>query len=148
MVRCRDSLSRPMPEPDFLKSVVTADSILIVEQDGTISWCNAQAALLFGVKAGMRLGAGFDIPVEILERKRGEDVEICLQNERTRGESRWFSVKVEPVSSAATGKTGSEAVTCHDITERRRMTDALRKSEELYRFLSESMPQFVWTLNE
>jgi two-component system cell cycle sensor histidine kinase/response regulator CckA len=27
-------------------------------------------------------------------------------------------------------------------------TDALRKSEELYRFLSEGMPQFVWVLDE
>lgn len=54
----------------------------------------------------------------------------------------WYSNNIKKIDN------GHFAVTFFNITERKVMEDALRKSEENYRQLADSMPQIVWTTDE
>ncbi len=45
----------------------------------------------------------------------------------------------------AQGQVTGISIVCQEITERKRAEDQLRQSEERYRYLTESIPQLVWT---
>ncbi len=55
----------------------------------------------------------------------------------------WFSTQIQPIALEKGEMTAIQAV-AFDITERRRMEDALRKSEELWKFALEGSGDSVW----
>ncbi|MFP4165501.1 MAG: PAS domain S-box protein [Chitinispirillaceae bacterium] len=56
----------------------------------------------------------------------------------------WISANAHPVQDEESNVIGAVA-SYFDITERKRVEDALRRSEERFRELADSMPQLVWT---
>jgi len=55
---------------------------------------------------------------------------------------RWFWSNLQPAKNAD-GKTVAVQIVSHDITERKRVEDALRESQEKYRLLFDSFPESI-----
>jgi PAS domain S-box-containing protein len=148
--------SSKMQQTGF-QSMLTADSILTVGADGTILWCNQHASKLFGFEAGMLLDRGFAARSGLFHQDgsaipRFEDfllrgvfageqtgnIEVCLRNERTRNETRWLAVTVDPMIAAGADRAESAITICRDVTESRQMAATLRAREQCFRRLMES----------
>src|SRR5262249_48291880 len=83
---------------------------------------------------------------QILERlKRGESIEH-FETVRVRkdGTEVDVSLTISPIKNAAGNIIGASKI-IRDITGRKRAEEALRESEERFRFLSETIPSIVWT---
>ncbi len=65
---------------------------------------------------------------------------------RADGSFVWVSANAKPVFDG-TGKMIGAVASFFDITQRKEAEDALRRSEERFRELADSMPQLVWTAN-
>ncbi|MGK4006124.1 PAS domain S-box protein [Sorangium sp. So ce1036] len=61
-----------------------------------------------------------------------------------RGELRTWLFRAAPLGKDASGRRLVISI-AHDITERKRVDDALRESEANFRQLADAMPQIVWT---
>jgi PAS domain S-box-containing protein len=83
----------------------------------------------------------------IVKMNRGESVpknpEFCIKNKD--GSTRWVQLKAAFVNqdNIITGAS----VVVHDINERKQMEEALRESEEKYRFLVEHSYDITWTFD-
>src|SRR2546425_384844 len=127
-----------MPNPDVIRALFTADCSLIVERDGTVSWCDPGASDILGLEEGATPGWGFpekaglyfkdsttrlrleEFPLgRILAGEAIEVVEVCVRSARTLGEDVWLSVTAEPVYSARQDEMMAALVICHDITGRK-----------------------------
>lgn len=62
------------------------------------------------------------------------------------GTPKWWDVIITPILDTE-GKPERLLSVSRDITKRKRAEEALRHSEERYRYLAESIPQLVWTAN-
>jgi PAS domain S-box-containing protein len=71
-----------------------------------------------------------------------EAIETAPRSDGTLGDFLVYKFPIEDVSGQRL--VGGVAV---DITDRKRAEEALRQSEERYRYLAESIPQLVWTAN-
>ena len=69
-----------------------------------------------------------------------------IELERKDGRRRLFEVDESPIRDES-GKVVALTGAMHDITDRRQAEEALRESEERFRFLTESMADVVWTLD-
>jgi len=137
--------------------MLTADSIHTAGADGRIIWCNRHATKLLGFEAGKYLDAGFAAVAGLFHSDRTviprledlilrrvfdggptEDIEVCLRSARTKNETHWLTVTVEPVTTAGAGKVETAITVWHDITQRRQVTAALRSSEQCFRRLMDS----------
>jgi diguanylate cyclase (GGDEF)-like protein/PAS domain S-box-containing protein len=83
---------------------------------------------------------------ELLKRSIAaeEPCQTQILNYRKDGTPFWNSLSITPVKDAS-GVTTHFVGVQRDITRRREADEKLRQSEERYRFLSESLPQHVWT---
>jgi PAS domain S-box-containing protein len=72
-----------------------------------------------------------------------QPVQVELINYSKDGSEFWVELSITPVANA-TGEYIHFIGIQRDITERKRTEEALRQSEEKYRFLTEATPQFVW----
>jgi PAS domain S-box-containing protein len=79
---------------------------------------------------------------------RGESSSFGLEKRYVRkdGLPVWVELFVSLQRDAA-GAPAYDIAIIHDITERKRLEEALRASEERYRFLTQSIPQKVFTAN-
>ena len=127
------------------------DAITLTDLEGTILFCNPQAARL----------QGLDRPKEMIGRNAfefvaPENAQQAIENARKTLEMgsvrnvEYISVKVDgtrfPVELSASvildpeGKPNALIGVVRDITERRRTEEALRLSEERYRTLAQNLP--------
>ncbi len=80
----------------------------------------------------------FERYIRVVETGEPHDIEIPYESEGIKGWFRNMTVKLED----------GIAVSFSDITERKRMEEALRQSEAHHRYLAESIPHLVWIANE
>src|SRR5262249_28747337 len=66
---------------------------------------------------------------------------------RKDGEYRWILETAMP-RITATGEFGGYIGSALDITDRRRMEDSLRESEERFRFMADAAPVMIWLDDE
>lgn len=135
-----------------------SEGILITENrpnDNVIIYANAGFEQLTGYKfddirgLNCRFMQGPDTDPETVAIMRNaiaanEFCKVEILNYRRDGHSFWNELSLTPVKDAA-GETTHFVGVQQDITARREAEEELRKSEERYRFHSESLPQHVWT---
>ncbi|HET7226075.1 MAG TPA: PAS domain S-box protein [Candidatus Eisenbacteria bacterium] len=131
------------------------DAIVTKTLDGIVTSWNKAAERVFGYSAEEMVGRHLSIllppdrPDEIrhiLERlRRGERIQQ-LETRRRRKDGRIIDVSVttSPVRDASGHVVGASSIK-RDISEQRRMHEALRESEERFRLMADAMPHLVWT---
>ena len=144
----------------LLASIVDSaeDAILGAALDGAILSWNKGAEQIYGYRAAEVLGKPLSMLVpagriaeisRLLERiGRGETVSQLetLTVDRGGGEIE-VSLTMSPVRNAAGAVVGSSTI-ARDIGHRRRDREALRQSEEKYRWLVANLPDVVWAADE
>jgi two-component system cell cycle sensor histidine kinase/response regulator CckA len=131
----RDAVIGTMPDP-----------VLALDRNGRVVDTNPAAQSLFGV-ARQLIGASVtdlipDLPptADAPGRARLGDVRLPTAPER------WFEVDVTGLSDRRGHSTG-RVVLLHETTERRRMEQSLRASEEKYRRVVDSIDQVIFGLD-
>jgi len=130
------------------------DAILTKTLEGVITSWNLAAERMFGYTAAEAVGKpiAMMIPPELWREettfqqrlRRGErieNVETCRVTKD--GACIYVSLTISPVRDAQGMIVGASTV-ARDITERKRMEEALRESEERFRTLADNIVQFAW----
>ena len=140
----------------YLAAIVESSDDAIIGKDlnGIITSWNQGAERLFGYTAQEAIGRSItmlipaerlDEEVEILTRiRRGERVEH-FETVRVRkdGSQLGVSLTISPVKDSAGHAIGISKI-ARDITERKRVEETLRDSEERFRTLADNMTQLAW----
>ena len=133
------------------------DAIIGVTLDGTITDWDKGAKHLFMYTAEEVIGRSINLLtppdqagglVSLLEKiRRGEPVER-YETERVRkdGSRIWISLSVSPIKNDRGVVIGASVIAI-DISERKRVEEALRESERKYRELVELLPQTVFEID-
>ncbi len=154
--RTVDELRRAEVDRAYLSTIVESSHDAIVGKDlhGVITSWNLGAERIFGYTAAEVV----DRPMRLLlPPDRQEEEEIILER-LTRGESLDHfetirlskdgrpidvSLTLSPIKDRS-GRIVDISSIARDITERKRAEVALRRSEEQFRLLAESIPQLAW----
>ena len=131
------------------------DAIISKNLDSTITSWNKSAERLFGYTASETIGQPVTILIppdrldeepRILDRlKRGERVDHFETVRQTKdGRLIDISLTISPVKDGRGNIIGASKI-ARDVSERRRMEEALRASQASFRQLADSMPHMVWT---
>ena len=115
-----------------------ADGIVIVDRSGIIHFVNPAAESLFGHRAEELLGELFGFPLVA-----GEATELNIA--RRGGETAIAEMRV--VETEWEGKT-AYLTSLHNITERQRVGEALRESEERFRSIVENSHDGIMILDD
>jgi PAS domain S-box-containing protein len=146
-------------EEGFRAIVETAlDAVVTIDAAGTITGWSPQAESTFGWKRQEALGRSL---ADLIVPERFRDAHRRgLDRIRTTGESRVLNTRLElsaldregrefPIELSITplgsGRGTSFSAFVRDITERKRMEQALIESQRHYQALAESLPHLVWT---
>ena len=129
------------------------DAIVSKKLDGTITSWNQSAERLFGYKAEEAVGQNITLIVpwerrseeeDILRRlARGEQVEH-FETVRRRKDGTYLDVSltISPIRDTAGRVIGASKI-ARDVTERKRIQEALQESEERFRAIVETTPECV-----
>jgi two-component system cell cycle sensor histidine kinase/response regulator CckA len=151
-----------MHNPDVIRSLLTADCSLIIERDGTVSWCDPAAADLLGLEQGSVPGWDFpekcglffpdsstplrfeDFPLgRIFAGAALDELEICVRGPQTDGEDVWLSVTAAPVFSASADDVIAALLVCHCITDRKKALQGLEDAHAALQALVQASPLAV-----
>jgi len=128
-------------------------AFVAVSPRGEVAAWNAAAERICGVPARSAIGRHVCSVFPAATAATILDL-VCLTLERNTGSARelklafapgtiWAQVNTAPVHE--NGEPLCASITIRDITDRHRMTSALRASEHRYRMLTETLPQIIWT---
>jgi PAS domain S-box-containing protein len=131
------------------------DAIVGKNLDGIISFWNRGAERIFGYTAQEAVGQPMTliIPPEyhheeeqiLAQLKRGERIERFETIRRRKdGTLLDVSLVISPIK-ASSGRIIGASKIARDITEPKRVREALRLSEARFRTLAEELPQLIWT---
>jgi PAS domain S-box-containing protein len=134
------------------------DAVITIDQAGAITEWSPQAERTFGWRRDEVLGrslADTVVPERYREMHRrglaryvatGQAVVLNrrLELSALHRDGREFPIELA-ISPLETGSTVSFSAFVRDITERKRMEQALVESQQHYRALAESLPNLVWT---
>ena len=84
-----------------------------------------------------------DLPLERVVREGRPAGPMELQVRLANGRLWWAEVSAAPIHNASGSVVGGVAVSV-DITERKRLEEALRSSEQMFRTLADNMSQLAW----
>ncbi|MCJ7687341.1 MAG: PAS domain S-box protein, partial [Desulfobacteraceae bacterium] len=127
--------------------------IFLIDLSGKIVACNERGAGHLGKTIETSIGTVLReyFPAEVAENKRLKDMEaIKLRQPVTfedQVEGRWYRNSIFPVFDEQ-GNPVRLAIYGADVTEYKNALDALEKSEEKYRQLSDLLPQVVFETDE
>jgi len=132
------------------------EAIWVLDRDLHVAYVSAAAARMLGYEPAEALGCGpfdFLFPEDIpamrarLERRRAGESERYQQRvRRADGTAVWGLCSSRPILDAEGGFNGSLLVIT-DISDLKRTEEALRRSEDRYRLISENMIDVIWTLD-
>jgi PAS domain S-box-containing protein len=126
------------------------------QPDGQTDYCNQHWYNYTGLTQEQTLGDGWTCALHPDDREQtkarwqkavetGESYQIEYRLKRAvDGQYRWHLASIGPVYNSS-GQLIKWVGTAIDITERKRAEEALRASENLYRTLSEAVPNFIWS---
>ncbi len=127
----RDAARAATSEDKYRELMALAlDAILVLDAEGTVIEANRRAETLFDVFEGQLVGTRFANmfeaaaagTIEAVSGTRGGAGELAVT--QASGERRWCEVSVTPVQP---GGTPLALAIVHDVTERRRVADAIRE---------------------
>ena len=130
------------------------DGIMLTAPDGRIFSANAAACHMLGRTEEEIMQAGrngvvdtTDPNVALAIEERGRTGKFIGELAFIRESGEKFPVELS--SSLFTDKDGNTrtSLTFHDITERKQAEDKLRESEERYRFLTNNIPDIIYSLD-
>lgn len=132
----------------------SGEGIIIADPDGKFLFLNQRFADLlgYGQKEILgRYGADFiyDVPEVIQTQKtrnqlkRGETVQQEIKFKRKDGRPLWTLYNASPLFDSQGKHTGNLAMHT-DITERKKIEEELKRSEQLYRAIGESIDYGIW----
>jgi len=146
-------------EQRFLASIVESSEDAIIGQtpDGTIMSWNHSAELLYGYRAEEVLGNPVSMLVwpdkmallrDVTERvNRGERIPPFEGAAKAKDGRRIdISLSLSPILNPA-GHVTARAAVIRDISERKRVEETIRRSEEKYRSLVDNIPDVIFTSN-
>ena len=151
---------QPFPDALFRTLVQFApDSFILTDRHGTIVYANAQSELLFGYSRDELVGMPVDALVPEATRPHHVDdrdqyfadpqprpmgIGLDLAARRRDGSEVPVEISLSPVYTDADRYV---VATVRDVSERRRMEDAVRTSEERYRLLADNAEDVVYRIS-
>ena len=161
VLNLRDITERKQAEEEsekLLKTIETArEAMFITAADGIITYTNGAMDDLFGYKRGELIGKNPSVlnagpTPEAVAQNITDTIEMEgywqgeIHNKRKDGKEFTSYARIT-VFRDKEGKIVNFLATQHDITERKRVEEALRESEERFRALTESTSDFVWEVD-
>jgi PAS domain S-box-containing protein len=138
------------------------DAVITTDEKRAVSFMNPVAESLSGWDAGLASGRSIEEVLELVDERTSSKVEapvavairngtIARLNEDTALVSRTGSVfaiedSAAPIRGGSRQPSGAIMV-FRDVSEQRSAQRALRESEERYRFLSDAVPDIIFTAN-
>ncbi|HET8732768.1 MAG TPA: PAS domain S-box protein, partial [Anaeromyxobacteraceae bacterium] len=141
-----------------------AEGILVYDASGVIAMSNPAARSILGLTEADLVGSPFSDPGWTVLREDGSPmpdderpIGVSLRTGRaTRGvvlgvrrpgrEVQWLSISTQPLLDDE-GRAQAAVATLADVTDRRRMEERLRVSEERHRTLADNARDVVWTMS-
>jgi two-component system CheB/CheR fusion protein len=141
-------------ERDSLLLANVRDSVIVTDLDGVVTFWNKGAERIFGWTAAEMLGRPLvDRMPEQARPKAAEAMRRIAAGEEFRGEWAdqrkdgnpiWIEALTTLIRDSSGRPVGLMGVSI-DVTERRRVLEAVRESERRLQQLADTMPQVVWT---
>jgi PAS domain S-box-containing protein len=131
------------------------DGVSIIGADGTILYESPSVKWMLGYEVENRIGANaFEgiHPDDMLEAANvfqkivnnpDETATIILRIKHEDGSWRWIECSGRNLINNAS--VGGIVINYHDITDRKLMEEALRKSDELYHLITDNITDVIWT---
>ena len=149
ILRLRDQAIATAAEGILISEIQPDDNVIIYINDSFERITKYSFDEVKGLNCRFLQGVETDPATVAVMREAIKKQEFCaveILNYRKDGTPFWNALSISPVQDAS-GKATHFVGVQQDITERKLAEEKLQASEKRYRFLSESLPQQVWTAN-